>query len=184
MRRRDLLFTAASSAGVLAGLPLPRAQAAPAQIRVDVEVFSFMPGKLPDAAQASLKRLRRATVLSGPEAEKAAEQLRKLEGQQQVWSAGQFSREAEEGMPIVVRVGRRRQQAQSFGLTLTPSVSNGMVLVEAELRTGKPQPGACDPLVRTYSIKVPMGGYAAFWLFAAEADKPDSIVVARFHPSE
>jgi hypothetical protein len=158
-------------------------KAAPAQLRVDVESYSLTPVQLSAAVQRDLKRLRREAVLSGAEAEKIGELLRRLEGQQ-VWSSGSFSRETEDGMPIVVRLGRRRQQAPSYGLTLTPSVRAGGIDVDAELRTGKPQTGACDPVIKNYSVKVEMGGYAAFWLHAPEVGKPDGVVIARFHPSE
>lgn len=169
---------------VAAALLAPAAlKAAPAQLRVDVEVYSLTPGQLPDPAQRDLKRLRRETVLSGAEAEKIGELLRRLEGQQ-VWSTGSFSREIEDGMPIIVRFGRRRQQAPSYGLTLTPSVRAGSIDVEAELRTGKPQTGACDPVIKNYSVKVALGSYAAFWLHAQEAGKADGVVIARFHPAE
>lgn len=183
MQRRTFCSQAVALAITAAVGPLATASAAPAQIRIDVEVFNLNTERLPEAAQPALRRLRRETTLSGAEAEKTAELLRRLEGQQ-LWAAGRYSREVEEGRPITVRLGRRRQQAPGYGLTLTPTVHNGSIDVEAELRTGKPQTGACDPLVRSFSVKVPMGGYVAFWLTAQEAGKPDAVVIARFHPSE
>jgi hypothetical protein len=164
--------------------PPTAGRAAAAQLRIDVEVFSLTTDQLPEQTQLALKRLQRETALAGAEAEKAAEQLRRLEGQQ-IQGTGRFSRETEDGVPIVVRVGRRRRRpAPSFGLTLTPTLVNGTIEVEAELRTGKPRTGACEPLVRNFHVKVPVGSYAAFWLIAEEADQRDSVVIARFHPSE
>jgi len=183
MQRRTFSVYAAALLGAMAVIPLAPAASAPAQLRVDVEVYNLTPGQIPNQAQVALKRLRREKVLSGADAEKVAEQLRRLNGQQ-VWDMGSFSRETEEGKPIIVRFGRRRQQAPSYGLTLTPTVHSGSIDVEAELRTGKPQPDVCDPIVRNYSVKVPVGGYVAFWLTAMEAGKPDGVVIARFHPSE
>jgi hypothetical protein len=183
MRRRTFSgYAAALLATVIAGPPAPGA-AAPAQLRVDIEVYNLTLSQLPEAAQRPLRRLRRDTVVPGADAEKIGELLRRLDGQQ-VWDMGSFSRETEDGMPIIVRFGRRRQQMPSYGLTLTPSVRAGSIDVDAELRTGKPQTGACDPVVKNYSVKVAMGGYVAFWLHAQEAGKPDGVVVARFHPSE
>lgn len=183
MHRRALLKGAASSLVIAVMRPPAAGRADAAQLRIDIEVFSLTPDQLPEQAQLALKRLRRETALAGGEAEKAAEQLRRLEGQQ-VWGMGRFSRETEEGVPIVVRTGRRRRQAPAFGLTLTPTLLNGTIDVEAELRTGKPRAGVCEPLVRNFHVKVPVGSYAAFWLIAEEADQRDSVVIARFHPSE
>jgi len=183
MQRRDFFIRSTACLAVLVAGPLAPVIAAPAQLRVDIEVYNLTPGQLPEQAQLRLKRLRRETVLTGADAEKVAELLRQLNGQQ-VWDMGSFSRETEDGMPIVVRFGRRRQQAPNYGLTLTPTVRAGTIDVDAELRTGKPQSGACDPVVKNYSVKIPLGGYVAFWLIAQEAGKPDAVVIARFHPSE
>jgi hypothetical protein len=163
-----------------------RASADGAQLRMDLEVFNLRVGELPDKIQVAVKRLRREATLAGPEAERLAELLRGQTGQG-AWPLSRFSREAEDGIPVVVQIGRRRgQQGQRarYGFTLTPRVEAGEIAIEAELRTGKQQPDLCEPEVRSYALKVSLGGYAAFWLTALQAGEPDTIAIARFHPSE
>ena len=183
-RRQFLAWGIAAGCGIATSR---RASADGAQLRMDLEVFNVRVGDLPAKVQIAVKRLRREGALAGADAERLAELLRGLADQQGAWSLSRFTREAEDGLPVVVQLGRRRgQQGQRgrYGFTLTPRVDAGEIAIEAELRTGKQQPDLCEPEVHQYAVKVSFGGYAAFWLTALQPGEADAIVIARFHPAE